>query len=288
MKLSCLHTHTTLCDGTDDIETFCRKAYEKGMDSIGFSAHAPITAKTGIKSDWNLPEDKLNEYLYEVKMAKKRWEGRLPVYLGLEIDFIEGLMGPDDKDYAEMELDYKIGGVHYIVPSEGKHFTVDNSAEAVEKAVTEFYYGDFYAMISSYYDAVSKMIKKGSFDILAHPDVVKKNNSDSRYFSETDPVYIEKAASLAPLISAQKLHCEINTGGMNRGRIKDCYPSLWLLKIFNEYDIPIVINSDAHEAEDLDGNYTTACHMLKTAGYSSTAIFKGRTNNTVQWEYIAL
>ena len=288
MKLSCIHTHTTLCDGTDDIETCCRKAYEKGMDSIGFSAHAPITAKTGIKSSWNMSEDKINEYLDEVRKAKKRWEGRLPVYLGLEIDFIHDLMGPSDKDYSKMELDYKIGGVHYLLTSKGDHFTVDNSAEAVEKAVIEFYDGDFYAMISSYYDAVHKMLEKGGFDILAHPDVVKKNNSGSRFFSEDNPIYIEKASSLAPLISGQKLHCEINTGGINRGKITDCYPSLWLLKIFSKYEIPMLISSDAHKAEELDGNYNIAQKMLLEAGYSSSVLFKGQINGKAQWEYIAL
>ena len=129
MRLACIHTHTTFCDGLDDIETFCRIAFQKGLSSLGFSAHAPISAKTGFRTDWHLPDDRLDEYLDSVREAKKRWEGKLPVYLGMEVDYIEGLIGP--KDYQGINLDYIIASVHYILPPKGEPFTVDGPTEEV-------------------------------------------------------------------------------------------------------------------------------------------------------------
>ena len=38
-----LHTHTTFCDGKNPAEDVVKKAIEKGFDSIGFSAHAPMS-----------------------------------------------------------------------------------------------------------------------------------------------------------------------------------------------------------------------------------------------------
>jgi hypothetical protein len=56
------------------VEDFCLKAHEKGFVSLGFSAHAPMLKKTGIVTDRKLGEDRLGEYLDEVRAAKRRCE----------------------------------------------------------------------------------------------------------------------------------------------------------------------------------------------------------------------
>ena len=284
MSLACIHTHTVFCDGTGSVETYCRRAYEKGLHSLGFSAHAPITKKTGLKSGWHLGEEKLEEYLESVRAAKKRWEGRLPVYLGLEVDYIEKLMGPADRDYPGMGLDYIIGAVHFLIPPSGEPFTVDDDAELVDRGIKEGFNGDPLAMADAYWNAQEAMIRAGGFDLLAHPDLVKKNNSGSRLFSEDSDSYREKTAALAALMAAARLPAEINTGGMNRGKLKDCYPSFGFLKRLCEQGVPMVINSDAHRAEDLDGHYREAREALIAAGYTETLLFEGRKNGRAVWK----
>ena len=284
MTLACIHTHTTFCDGKDDVETLCREAYRKGLSSLGFSAHAPITKKTGFESSWNMSEDRLPEYLESVRAAKKRWEGKLPVYLGLELDFIAGLMGPADRDYPDMGLDYIIGSVHYVIPQKGEPFTVDDTTENVERFIKESFNGDPLAMVDLYYDALSAMIRAGGFDLLGHPDLVRKNNSGSRLFSEDDDFYKKKSAPIAPLMAGAGIPAEVNTGGMNRGKIKDCYPSPALLRLFRENQVPMVINADAHNAADLDGHYKEAREAMLTAGYTETVLFQGRKDGRPVWE----
>ena len=288
MKLACIHTHTNFDDGIDDIEILCRSACEKGLESIGFSAHSPVTLKTGIPSSWNLPEEKLLPYLDEVRAAKKRWEGKLPVYLGLEVDYIHGLMGPADRDYREMGLDYIIGALHYIIPQKGPPFSVDDTPENVDMAVKESFGGDIMALVEVYYDSLAAMIRAGGFDLLAHPDVIKKNNAGSRMFFEDDVFYREKASVIAALTAAAGIPVECNTGGMNRGKINDCYPSLWLLKLFRKHGVPAVINADAHNTRDLDGYYKEARETLLSAGYTETALFRGRSKNRAVWENVKL
>jgi len=288
MPFACIHTHTDFCDGFDDIETICRTAFEKGLRSVGFSAHAPITAKTGMANDWNMRDDRLDDYLESVRAAKKRWEGKLPVYLGLEVDFIEGLMGPADKDYREMGLDYIIGSVHFVIPPKAEPFTVDDMAENVDRGIREGYGGDPAAMVEAYWKAQEAMIRAGGFDVLGHPDVVKKNNANQRLFQENSEFHQSKTALIASLMAETGVPAEINSGGLNRGKIKDCYPSLSFLKLFREKNVPIVINSDAHRAKDLDGNYDAAGERLLAAGYTETVIFSGRENNKAIWEKIKL
>jgi histidinol-phosphatase (PHP family) len=285
MTLSCIHTHTCFCDGEGDVESFCLKALEKGFGSLGFSAHAPIFKKTGMATGWNMKEEKLEAYLDEVRAAKRRWEGKLDVYLGLEVDFIPRLMGPGDRDYREMGLDYIIGSVHYIVPPRGAPFTVDGPPEELEQGIREGWGGDAQGMVHAYWDSLEAMLRAGGLDVLGHPDLVKKNNLQNRWFSEEDEFYRLRTLAAAALAAQTGVTAEINTGGMNRKKVPVPYPSLPFLRLFREKGVPMVINADAHRAEDLDGHYREAREALLAAGYTETALFEGRKDGLACWRF---
>ena len=287
MPFACIHTHTCFCDGADDVESCCQAAYKKGLVSLGFSAHAPVTRKMGIRTAWHLPDEKLNEYTDTVRAAQKRWEGKLPIYLGLEVEFISGIMGPADSDYRTMGLDFIIASVHYVIPPKGEPFTVDDSMENVDKGIRECYGGDPTGMVEAYWDAEEAMIRAGSFDLLGHPDLIRKNNTGQCLFPEDDKYY-RRANSIAVLMAETQVRAELNTGGMNRGKTKDCYPSSRFLTFFHEQGVPMVINADAHRAEDLDGHYEVARQTLLAAGYTETLIFEGRRDGRALWGSIKL
>jgi len=283
MSFACIHTHTFFCDGKDDIETFCRVAHEKGLDSLGFSAHAPIFAKTGLRTDWHLKDERLEEYLDSVRRAKKRWEGKLPIYLGMEADFIPGMTGPADKDYREMGLDYIIASVHYVLPPKGEPFTVDGPPEEVAQGIKGFG-GDPMGMVEAYLDSEEAMIRSGGFDVLGHPDLVKLHNRDNKFFNPQGEFYLKRIATLAAMLAETGVPCELNTGGLNRNKISECYPSTDFLKRLRKQNVPVVINADAHSAKDLDGHYEEARNAMLEAGYAETALFKGRTYGKAVWE----
>ena len=292
-----IHTHTNFCDGTDDIETYCLAAHEKGLSSLGFSAHSPVTRKTGILSIWNMADDKLEEYLEAVQKAKKRWEGKLKVYLGLEIDYVQGMMGPADKEYMDMDLDFIIGAVHYVIPPKGAPITIDGAAELVERGIREGFDGDHMGMVEMYMNLQEAMIKEGGFDVLAHPDVLKKNNigpdgRTDRIFSEDNEFYLKRTEVLAKLMGKKDKGktrvIEVNTGGLNREKTRDCYPSLPFLKLFRQQGVGAVINSDAHNAEHLIGHYEEACKQMLAAGYEETVLFEGREGGNALWRGVRL
>jgi histidinol-phosphatase (PHP family) len=284
IRYSSLHTHTPFCDGKDDMETLCRTAWEKGLAAIGFSAHAPIGRKTGMKSNWHLPDGRMEEYLAEARAARRRWEGKLPVYLGLEVDYIRGLMGPADRDIQELGLDYLIGSVHYLAPpGGGEPFTVDGPMEELERGVRENFAGDGEAMMEYYWDAVREMIAAGGFDILGHVDLVKKNNFGGRWFNPRGETYGRKARETAQDAGTTALVVEVNTGGLNRNKTPDTYPSLPVLRLFREHRVPAVITADAHRAGDLDGHYPQARETLLAAGYAGQVFFQGKKNGRPQW-----
>ena len=284
MRLSSLHNHTTFCDGKDDIETMCRSAYEKQLCAIGFSAHAPIFKHTGIKSGWHMSEDRLDDYVSEVLAAKKRWQGKIDVFLGLEVDYIKGLRSPNDNDIKAINADYIIGAVHYAVPPNGSElFTVDGSEEEFQKGLREGFNGDGEALMHAYYDAIAEMLSlsHGNIDILGHADIIKKNCQNKTYWdAETEKTRqkeIARAAHLANIV------VEVNTGGLNRKKINDVYPSQIFLQYFLKDNVPAIITADAHCASDVKGNYNIAIQTLIYADFKEHALFLEKKDNKTLW-----
>ncbi|MDR2630538.1 MAG: histidinol-phosphatase [Spirochaetaceae bacterium] len=285
MVYSCIHTHTTFCDGKDDIETFCRTAYERGFVSLGFSAHAPIRKKTGLDSDWHLAEDRLPEYLEGVFAARRRWEGKIAVYAGLEVDYIRGMIGPADKEFQSLGLDYIIGSVHYVIPPDGAPpFTVDEPPEAFSQKVRDHFGGDGAGVMETYWNAMAGMIRAGGFDLLAHPDLIKKNNGRERYFSRESETYLTHLKKTAGLAAGSGVVVEVNTGGLIRGWTDETYPELRFLRFLKEKNTPVIITADAHRAEHLGGYYAEARKTLLAAGYTQAVLFAGRTQGRPVWK----
>jgi len=297
---SSMHTHSTFCDGKDDVETMCQAAYQKNLYAIGFSAHAPVEKQIGRKTHWHLKDENVIEYAEEVQKAKKRWEGKLKVFLGYELDYIKGVRSPFDKDITALNLDYIIGSTHYLVPRNGSEpFTVDGPMEEFEKGLKEGYNNDPQALMHAYYDSLAEMIKEGGFDILAHADLIKKNTFGKNYWPQE--IELSRQMEIANLIAsfAQKtcastegastqhlnaLVVEVNTGGINRKKINETYPSLTFLRFIHKCNIPVIITSDAHNANDINGNFDTALDTLKSIGFNKHFLFNGKNNNISVWQ----
>jgi histidinol-phosphatase (PHP family) len=132
-----------------------------------------------------------------------------------------------------------------------------------------------------YYDAMVEMIKLGGFDILGHADLIKKNCHDKNYWHEE--IETCRQREIARACADAKITVEINTGGINRGKISDTYPSLSFLRLFREYNVPVTITADAHNAKDVKGNFDTALQTLAYAGFTEHTIFF-KNNNKILWQ----
>jgi len=279
-QFSSMHTHTLFCDGKNDIETMCRAAYENNLFAIGFSAHAPISKQTGKDSDWNLKDERVGEYVQQVLAARERWQGKLNVFLGYEIDYIKGMRSALDSDVKALNLDYTIGSVHYIYPANGAEpFTVDGPIEEFEKGVKEGFDGDVQALMHCYYDAVAEMIALGGFDILGHADLLKKNCQGKNYWPQESELCRQKEIARAAAESG--IIVEVNTGGINRKKTSDVYPSLSFLRFFREYGVPVIITADAHRAEHICGSYEIAVETLIRADFKEHILITGRKNENL-------
>ena len=258
------HTHSEFCDGRATAAKMAEEAYAAGYDILGFSSHAPLPFDT----TWNLKWPRYAAYGKAIEALKTEWAPKgMTVLLGLEMDYIDGIASARDESYKQVDLDYRIGSVHFVTKLEGGAFTVDEGGEAFARHVTENAGGDAGLIWKEYYENLTAMIRRGGFDIVGHFDLVKKNNVQGRFFDENSQAYLSAAFDAIEEASRHDVIVEINTGGVARKKTKEPYPSLALLKRMREKSVRITLGDDAHSPDHLGNYQKLALDMAEAAGY---------------------
>lgn len=270
VKKANFHTHTTFCDGRSSAEEMVQSAIAKGFDLLGFSSHCMYP----FSSSWHIPVNNVEAYCAEIRRLKEACKDKIEIRLGFEADYIPDITCPDkNADYRDFQPDFLIGSVHYIV-KEGGNFTVDDSADTVRANIAKFYTrnGDWSTLdsrsyVHDYFEAERLMLEKGNFDIIGHPDLIRMRNCRLGIFNENDSFYKEEVKLTADAIARAGVIAEINTGAIARGNMDALYPSDYFLGLLFERGVPVCINSDAHDAINLDAAFDRAAETAKKTGY---------------------
>ncbi|HZK27483.1 MAG TPA: histidinol-phosphatase [Thermoclostridium sp.] len=259
------HTHCAFCDGKLMPEDYVLSAVKKGFTSIGFTSHAPVLFET----DWTMKPTNLPIYIDLINSLKGKYKNEIQIYTGLETDYYPGC-----KDYRDYPgVDYTIGAIHFIYDEKNrKYMALDGSIDEFIETLDITFNGDIQALVEVYYDLLREMLKTHTPDILAHLDVIKKNNINNQFFIETDSWYRKQVEELLKIIKKNNVIVEVNTGGISRGYTTDVYPSSWILRLMKQMDIPLVLNSDAHHPDWIDTYYNNALDIIKKSGYTHERI----------------
>lgn len=274
--LTTYHTHSAFCDGKMMPEDYVQAAVRKGFSAIGFTSHAPVQ----FGAEWTMKAENLDKYIETVNSLKQIYKNRIQVYTGLETDFYPNCI--DFRHYPG--IDYTIGAVHFIYDeNNNRYLSVDGPAEEYRELVNVVFGGDVKAFAETYFSLMAEMITTQTPDIVGHLDLIKKNNQNSLFFSETEKWYRDKVEDLLEIISRHNVIVEVNTGGIARGYLDEVYPSEWILKLIREMDIPVVLNSDAHHPDWIDAYYPEAVKILKNIGFSHQRVLLDGT-----WQNVLL
>lgn len=265
MKYSNLHTHTTFSDGVGTIRENIESAIEKNMLSLGFSDHS----FTACDPSYCMSTEKYPQYIKEVRELAKEYEGRLPVFLGIEKDYYsEG----DDG-----EFDYVIASAHYINKN-GKCYPIDHTRQQQEECVKEVFGGNVVDMAKFYFEMMVKHVEKTKPTFIGHFDVVTKFS----YMPEEDEGYIKAAIqSLEECLKTCK-YLEFNTGGISRGYKTFPYPNSFLLEKIRDFGGKILLGSDSHDPKNLDFFFNESVKILKDTGFKTISVFNGKDFDDVE------
>jgi len=258
------HTHTTFCDGKNTAEEMILAAIDKNFSVLGFSGHSMFP----FGGRWHIAPKDFEKYMTEINSLKEKYADRIKIFCGFECDYYPSLTCPDKNFYKDGGLnpDYLIGSVHYVV-KDNMHYGVDSYTERVKRGLDIIYKGDGKQAVIDYFEAQKEMLSKGSFDILAHSDVIRLRNKDLHFFDPTESWYKDLLKDFAKAVAKAGVIAEINTGGKARCGMEDFFPSDYLLELYFQNGVPVCVNSDAHKTELLDFGFEEAVALAKKIGY---------------------
>ena len=252
-----LHTHSTFSDGKDTPEELVLEAIKRGFQGIGFSEHV-FCARSSYK--FQMPVERTQDYQREVRRLKEKYKGIIDVFCGLEYEMLA--------DVPAEGYDYLIGSAHYL-DMDGKTVAVDTDLETTLNCVKENFGGDGMAYARRYYENILRLPEVGKFDILAHFDLVTKNNEKGNFVDANTKEYLDLAFGAIHGLQGEIPLFEVNTGVIIRGYRSFPYPQMDILKELKRCGFGAVISSDCHNKDHLDYFFQEAQQLLAEAGFVS-------------------
>jgi len=255
------HLHTKMCGhATGEIEEYLAAAERRGLVEIGFCDHLPLyfLPPGRMIPGYAMLESDMSTYVGAVNRLREKG-GPVRVKLGVEADYVPGHESKLEKLLNAHPFDYVTGSVHFI---DGWSF---DRPEEIEK-YSEW---DLWELYEKYFTLVQQAALSGLFDIMAHPDLIKKFNLfPSRSLM---PLYDDTARAF----KRAGVCVEVNTAGL-RYPVREIYPAPDFLKVAFRYGLPVTLGSDAHHPDQVSAGFTEAVALIKEVGYREITLFDQR------------
>lgn len=245
------HTHTFRCNHAEgDVSDYAKAALGRGITVLGMTDHTPLPDNRWL--DMRMPYTALPAYVRAIEKAQEGYP-KLTILKGMECEwapeyhnfFSEVLLG-------EYSFDYLILGCHFF-PYQGR---MVSSHAGVHTP----------ARLLAYTDFLIQSMESGLFAFVAHPDL----------FGLTYLTWDENTVSASRdiLSAAQELQIplEINGYGLCERIIetpqgsRSAYPWLHFWELAKEYNIEVIVNSDAHHPDLVDLGLKRGTELAKNLG----------------------
>ncbi|HLZ68805.1 MAG TPA: histidinol-phosphatase HisJ family protein [Dehalococcoidia bacterium] len=256
------------------IERYAEAALAAGLDGIVFTEHLFRFREAYDLLDgwWNADPNpqlaattaaywrdhvnlRLSEYVALIEDAKS---AGLPVFLGIEMDWIPGKAAVLRRMLAPYAWDLVLGAVHWVGA-----FGFDS-----DEFIDEWDRRDVDAVYAEYTRLLVELAGSGLADAIAHADRPKVFGH-----RPSDPAPFHAAVVAAAVRNGLAL--EINTKGL-RSAARELYPAPELIALAHAAGVPVTLASDAHVAEGLGQDFAVAIRAARAAGYEGYVRFERR------------
>ena len=265
MNLTNYHSHCSFCDGRAPLEEFVKEAISQGFYSYGVSSHAPLPFST----QWTMEWGQMEAYLDEFKNLRSKYADEIELYVGLEIDYLNEESNPSVARFTELPLDYRIGSVHLLYDAAGEVVDIDCSPAVFKERVDRHFNGDVLRVVRMYFDRLFRMVELGGFDILGHADKMHYNASCYHPGLLDEPWYEALMKDYFSLVASRGYLVEINTKAYDS--LGTFYPNSRYWELMKEYQIKVLVNSDAHYPERINAGRMEALRLLQAKGFATVA-----------------
>ena len=211
----------------------------------------------------------MEAYLDEFNNLRSKYADEIELYVGLEIDYLNEESNPSVARFTELPLDYRIGSVHLLYDAAGEVVDIDCSPAVFKERVDRHFNGDVLRVIRMYFDRLFRMVELGGFDILGHADKMHYNASCYHPGLLDEPWYEALMKDYFSLVASRGYLVEINTKAYDS--LGTFYPNSRYWELMKEYQIKILVNSDAHYPERINAGRMEALRLLQAKGFATVA-----------------
>lgn len=252
-----LHSHTPFCDGHFPMSEMAAAACMCGMRHYAFTPHSPVP----VASPCNMSSRDVSPFLQECRQLRLSMADSIALYTGMEIDWIDSDWGPHIAYFTDLELDVRIGSVHFVKDQGGEAVDCDGNAMTFVRNLHERFRGDLRYVVEKYFQQVLEMISHGGFDILGHLDKIAANASAVDPGVEDCGWYVDSVKTVIDEAVTRRLIVEINTKAYrDKGRF---FPDVRWWSELLERGVVFSINSDAHYVEKVNHGRMSALKILQ-------------------------
>lgn len=257
------HMHTPLCGhAVGEPEAYVKQAIAVGLAEVGFSDHAPLV--TGEDPRYTMKFSEQSLYHEMIHRVREKFQD-FTIKLGIEADFVPGYESKTKDILSAYPYDFVIGSIHFI-----NNWAFDDPDQTIrwkDKNIDQVY--------RDYYKLLRQSAESRLFDIMGHVDLVKKFGH--RPIADLS----DEVEETARVFKSCAVTIEVNTSGL-RKPVKEIYPSLDVLKIYQKVGVPITFSSDSHDPQDVGRDYDKAKDLALAAGYREYRVFKNRQVERVE------
>ncbi len=255
------HMHTPRCNhACGSVRDYAEAAIAAGLQEVGISDHSPMP--NDFDKPWRMDRSELSSYLAEVEQVRDEMADRLTIRVGLEADFHPGTEPYVAELIESYAWDYVIGSVHYIGDW---GFDNPDTIDAWENRSIE----DAYC---AYFNLVQQSAETGMFDIIGHPDLIKKFG----HRAATDSASVDAAESaMLQSVKASGAALEISSAGL-RKPVGEIYPHPRIVEKAAALGIPFAYGSDAHAPGEVGQGLDACLDLLASCSVHEIASFKSR------------
>ncbi|WP_051318272.1 histidinol-phosphatase HisJ [Cohnella thermotolerans] len=264
------HTHTRFCYHGNDAEMteYVDRAIALGFERYSATEHPPLPDRwvpdEPLMAELAMPKDELPAYIEYALDMKKRYESRIELTVGLEMDYLQGNEAFSNelmKPYLDV-LEDAVVSVHFL-PGEGGMYCIDYTADDFRRNLLSAY-GTMDSVAEAYFDHIEQSIAWASKlpmrKRIGHPLLITKFR---RELPPIDEALIRRRLDrIVGLLAQSGVGVDANMAGLRVPTCGQPYVTERFIRQCLAEGVEVVYGSDSHKPEQVGLGYERFEAML--------------------------